>query len=55
MEHSENEIYLASNSYCKVGKITAKRFIGEEQSITENDLEKENYIQYDEVLSTTIM
>ncbi|MFV8342994.1 hypothetical protein [Flavobacterium sp. XS2P39] len=55
MEHSENEVYLASNSYCKVGKITSKRFIREEPSIAENDLEKENYIRYDEVLSNTIM
>ncbi|MFV5701269.1 hypothetical protein ACM55F_05290 [Flavobacterium sp. XS2P12] len=55
MENSENKVYLASNSYCKVGKITSKRYSEEDQSITANDLEKENFIQYDEVLSNAIM
>jgi hypothetical protein len=40
MENSENEVYLGSNSYCKVGKITAKKYFEEEQSITETEFEK---------------
>jgi hypothetical protein len=46
MEKSENEVYIASNCYCKVGKITAKRSFEEDKSITETHFEK-----FDETLS----
>ncbi|WP_262708570.1 MULTISPECIES: hypothetical protein [Flavobacterium] len=36
MENSENEVYSASKSHCRVGKITPKK-IEEDASITEND------------------
>lgn len=53
MEHSETEVYLASNSYCKVGKVTSKRAIEEEQATAENNLEKENHKRYDALLRNT--
>ncbi|MFV8376154.1 hypothetical protein [Flavobacterium sp. LB1P62] len=40
MEQSENEVYLGSNSYCKVGKITPKKSFEEDKSITETDFDK---------------
>jgi autonomous glycyl radical cofactor GrcA len=42
MEKSENEVYLGSNSYCKVGKITAKKTFEEDQSVAATDLEQSN-------------
>jgi hypothetical protein len=50
MENQENEVYLGSNSYCKVGKITAKKYFEEEQSITETEFEK-----FDENLSCAMI
>ncbi|MFV5685019.1 hypothetical protein ACM55I_06200 [Flavobacterium sp. GB2R13] len=40
MEKLKKEVPLVSNSYCKVGKITAKKHFEEEQSITETEFEK---------------
>lgn len=40
MKKSDNEVYSGSNSYCKVGKITAKKHFEEEQSKAETDFEK---------------
>lgn len=42
MENSENEAYLAHNSYCKVGKITAKKSFEESESETEFEKFDEN-------------
>lgn len=55
MEKSENEVYLASNSYCKVGKITPKKYLQEDQSTIETDFEKENFARYDEIVSGKMM
>jgi hypothetical protein len=40
MEKSEKEVYTGSDSYCKVGKITAKKHYEEEQSTIAADFEK---------------
>ncbi|MFV8326472.1 hypothetical protein [Flavobacterium sp. ZS1P14] len=50
MEKSENEIYSGSKSYCKVGKITAKKYFEEDKSISETDFEK-----FDEDLSCVML
>jgi hypothetical protein len=38
MKNSEKEVYVSHNSYCKVGKITAKKTF--EESETETEFEK---------------
>lgn len=53
MEQSENKVYLASNSYCKVGKVTSKKAVEEEHSIPETNLEKEDQRRYDALLRNT--
>lgn len=50
MEKSENEVYSGSSSYCKVGKITAKKYFEEDQSISENGFDK-----FDEDLSCVML
>lgn len=39
MEKSENEVYLASKSYCKVGKITPRVYNEEDITSTETSFE----------------
>ncbi|MFV5695354.1 hypothetical protein ACM55G_07945 [Flavobacterium sp. LB3P122] len=50
MEKSGNKVYLASNSYCKVGKITPKKHIKEDKLIPETDFKTANIEKYDGVL-----
>ena len=50
MEKSKNEIYLASKSYCKVGKITPKKYFEEDKSMTETDFKKVDFEKFDKTL-----
>ncbi|MFV5692144.1 hypothetical protein ACM55K_08985 [Flavobacterium sp. LT1R49] len=55
MEKSENEVYLASNSYCKVGKITSRKHIKDDKLIPETDCKTENIKRSDAVLDKKML
>ncbi|MBG6188541.1 hypothetical protein [Flavobacterium sp. CAN_S2] len=40
MENLESEVYVTSTSHCRVGKITAKKYIDESQLTPEKDFQK---------------
>ncbi len=40
MENLESEVYIISRSNCRVGKITAKKHVEENQLIQETDCQK---------------
>lgn len=42
MENSTNEVYTASRSYCKVGKITPKRNLEVPKLVLESETQNNN-------------
>ena len=40
MENLESEVYVASRSHCRVGKITAKKHVEENKLTQESDSQK---------------